>query len=192
MPTRKITLLEAWDRHRTFRRKKAKDLKISPRLLPLLRDPGVVASLAQQNVKMVALLPPTGTEVFRRFTLESLAEIERRMAEEAVEQERKKALNIEVAEEDLPKPAVDLEAGKALPFIYGDPPPELFNTPLEELDPFYKSHKTFIVITKGNTIFRFNAEPACYILTPFSILRRGSIKILIHSYPFNTSALEGW
>jgi voltage-gated sodium channel type IV alpha len=46
-----------------------------------------------------------------------------------------------VAEEDLPKPAVDLEAGKALPFIYGDPPPELFNTPLEELDPFYKSHK---------------------------------------------------
>uniref|UniRef100_A0A8C7U7C3 Sodium channel protein n=1 Tax=Oncorhynchus mykiss TaxID=8022 RepID=A0A8C7U7C3_ONCMY len=134
---------------------------------------------------MVALLPPTGTEVFRRFTLESLAEIERRMAEEAEEQERKKALNIEVAEEDLPKPAVDLEAGKALPFIYGDPPPELFNTPLEELDPFYKSHKTFIVITKGNTIFRFNAEPACYILTPFSILRRGSIKILIHSYPFN-------
>ncbi|XP_042163219.1 sodium channel protein type 4 subunit alpha B [Oncorhynchus tshawytscha] len=130
---------------------------------------------------MVALLPPTGTEVFRRFTLESLAEIERRMAEEAEEQERKKALNIEVAEEDLPKPAVDLEAGKALPFIYGDPPPELFNTPLEELDPFYKSHKTFIVITKGNTIFRFNAEPACYILTPFSILRRGSIKILIHS-----------
>ncbi|CDQ78041.1 unnamed protein product [Oncorhynchus mykiss] len=150
-----------------------------------LADPGVVAFLAQQNAKMVALLPPTGTEVFRRFTLESLAEIERRMAEEAEEQERKKALNIEVAEEDLPKPAVDLEAGKALPFIYGDPPPELFNTPLEELDPFYKSHKTFIVITKGNTIFRFNAEPACYILTPFSILRRGSIKILIHSYPFN-------
>uniref|UniRef100_A0A8C7U2H3 Sodium channel protein n=1 Tax=Oncorhynchus mykiss TaxID=8022 RepID=A0A8C7U2H3_ONCMY len=115
---------------------------------------------------MVALLPPTGTEVFRHFTLESLVEIDRRMAEE-------------VAEQDLPKPAVDLETGKILPFIYGDPPCELFNTPLEELDPFYKSHKTFIVITKRNTIFRFNAEPACYILTPFSILRRGSIKILI-------------
>uniref|UniRef100_A0A674D7W4 Sodium channel protein n=1 Tax=Salmo trutta TaxID=8032 RepID=A0A674D7W4_SALTR len=123
---------------------------------------------------MVALLPPPGTEVFRHFTLESLVEIDRRMAEEAKEQERQKTLNIEVA-----KPAVDLEAGKTLPFIYGDPPCELFNTPLEELDPFYKSHKTFIVITKGNTIFRFNAEPACYILTPFSILRRGSIKILI-------------
>uniref|UniRef100_A0A8C7U2E2 Sodium channel protein n=1 Tax=Oncorhynchus mykiss TaxID=8022 RepID=A0A8C7U2E2_ONCMY len=128
---------------------------------------------------MVALLPPTGTEVFRHFTLESLVEIDRRMAEEAKEQERQKTLNIEVAEQDLPKPAVDLETGKILPFIYGDPPCELFNTPLEELDPFYKSHKTFIVITKRNTIFRFNAEPACYILTPFSILRRGSIKILI-------------
>uniref|UniRef100_A0A8C7D7C5 Sodium channel protein n=1 Tax=Oncorhynchus kisutch TaxID=8019 RepID=A0A8C7D7C5_ONCKI len=113
---------------------------------------------------MVALLPPTGTEVFRRFTLESLAEIERRMAEEAEEQERK-------------KPAVDLEAGKALPFIYGDPPPELFNTPLEELDPFYKSHKTFIVITKGNTIFRFNAEPAYLntIIMPCYFLNMGTL-----------------
>uniref|UniRef100_A0A8C7FPW3 Sodium channel protein n=1 Tax=Oncorhynchus kisutch TaxID=8019 RepID=A0A8C7FPW3_ONCKI len=125
---------------------------------------------------MVALLPPTGTDVFRHFTLESLVEIDRRMAEEAKEQGRQKTLNFE---QDLPKPAVDLETGKILPFIYGDPPCELFNTPLEELDPFYKSHKTFIVITKRNTIFRFNAEPACYILTPFSILRRGSIKMLI-------------
>uniref|UniRef100_A0A8C7FPE5 Sodium channel protein n=1 Tax=Oncorhynchus kisutch TaxID=8019 RepID=A0A8C7FPE5_ONCKI len=146
---------------------------------PLLRDPSVVASLTQQNAKMVALLPPTGTDVFRHFTLESLVEIDRRMAEEAKEQGRQKTLNFEVAKQDLPKPAVDLETGKILPFIYGDPPCELFNTPLEELDPFYKSHKTFIVITKRNTIFRFNAEPACYILTPFSILRRGSIKMLI-------------
>lgn len=44
--------------------------------------------------------------------------------------------------------------------------------------------QTFVVITRGNTIFRFNAEPACYILTPFSVVRRGAIKILIHSYPF--------
>uniref|UniRef100_A0A9J8A862 Sodium channel protein n=1 Tax=Cyprinus carpio carpio TaxID=630221 RepID=A0A9J8A862_CYPCA len=114
---------------------------------------------------MARLLPPNGTDVFRPFTLESLAEIERRMAEEAVEQEQMKAQDIEVPEEDLPKPSSDLEAGKALPFIYGDPPPNLLNVPLEELDPFYKAKKTFIVVTKGNTIFRFNAEPACYILT---------------------------
>uniref|UniRef100_A0A8B9HSH0 Sodium channel protein n=1 Tax=Astyanax mexicanus TaxID=7994 RepID=A0A8B9HSH0_ASTMX len=134
---------------------------------------------------MACLLPPTGTDVFRRFTPETLVEIERRMVEEASEQERKKALNIEVAEEDLPKPSSDLEAGKSLPFIYGDPPPELLNVPLEDLDPYYKAQKTFIVISKGNTINRFNAESACYILNPFSPVRRGAIRILIHSYPLN-------
>ncbi|KAI4892946.1 hypothetical protein NFI96_032354, partial [Prochilodus magdalenae] len=151
-----------------------------------LRDPKVVASLAQQNAKMASLLPDTGTNVFRRFTPESLVEIERHMADEAAERERKKALNIEIPEEDLPKPSKDLEAGKPLPFIYGDPPPEFLNIPLEELDPYYKAQKTFIVISKGNTINRFNAEPACYILSPFSPVRRGAIRVLIHSYPLNT------
>lgn len=50
--------------------------------------------------------------------------------------------------------------------------------------------QTFIVITKGNTIFRFNAEPACYILSPFSVVRRGAIKILIHSYPLHYCCLN--
>lgn len=104
-----------------------------------MKDPEVVASLTQQNAKMASLLP--GAHVFRPFTRESLGEIERRMAEEAAEQERMKAENIEVDEEDLPKPSRDLEAGKALPFIYGDPPSKLLNVPLEELDPFYKAKK---------------------------------------------------
>ncbi|XP_073698378.1 sodium channel protein type 4 subunit alpha B [Garra rufa] len=130
---------------------------------------------------MASLLPPTGTNVFRPFTLESLAEIERRMAEEAAEQEQLKPQKVEVDEENLPKPSSDLEAGKVLPFIYGDPPPNLLNVPLEELDPFYKAQKTFIVVTKGNTIFRFNAEPACYVLSPFNPIRRVAIRILIHS-----------
>uniref|UniRef100_A0A8D3BYD8 Sodium channel protein n=1 Tax=Scophthalmus maximus TaxID=52904 RepID=A0A8D3BYD8_SCOMX len=98
---------------------------------------------------MAPLLPPVGAEVFRRFTSASLEEIQRRH---------------EIAEEDIPKPASDLEAGKPLPFIYGEPPPELLNTPLEELDPFYQSQKTFIVLSKGNIIYRFNAESSCYIL----------------------------
>ncbi|KAJ3601039.1 hypothetical protein NHX12_032012 [Muraenolepis orangiensis] len=89
-----------------------------------------------------------------------------------------------IAEEDLPRPTSDLEAGKTLPFIYGNPPPELINTPLEELDSYYQSRKTFIVINKGSSLFRFNADPACYLLSPFSILRKTAIKILIHSYPF--------
>lgn len=183
MPTREITLLDLLARQRQHRYETicGKKKETSPPLLRLLRDPGVVRRLALQDAKMAALLPPIGTEVFRRFSPASLAEIERRAAEEAAEQERKKAQNIEVAEEDLPKPTSDLEAGKTLPFIYGDPPPGLFNTPLEELDPYYQAQKTFIVITKGNTIFRFNAEPACYMLSPFSPLRRGAIKILIHS-----------
>ncbi|KAG5279584.1 hypothetical protein AALO_G00079370, partial [Alosa alosa] len=136
------------------------------------------------------LLPTDGTDVFRRFTPESLAAIERRMEEEAAEQERLKELNPKAPEKDeeddenLPKPSSDLEAGKALPFIYGDLPPELFNIPLEELDPYYQAQKTFIVINKGNTIFRFNAEPACYCLSPFSIVRQIAIKVLIHSYPY--------
>ncbi|XP_029283656.1 sodium channel protein type 4 subunit alpha B-like [Cottoperca gobio] len=130
---------------------------------------------------MAPLLPPVGSEVFRRFRPKSLEEIQRRQEVEEKEQQRRKEKNIEVAEEDLPKPASDLEAGKPLPFIYGDPPPEFLNTPLEELDPFYQSQKTFIVLGKGNIIYRFNAEPACYLLSPFSRLRNAAIRILIHS-----------
>uniref|UniRef100_A0AAQ5WZB1 Sodium channel protein n=1 Tax=Amphiprion ocellaris TaxID=80972 RepID=A0AAQ5WZB1_AMPOC len=108
------------------------------------------------DAKMPSLLPPVGTEVFRRFTPASLEEIQRRYEVEEKERQRRKERNIE--------PASDLEAGKPLPFIFGDPPPNLLNTPLEELDPFYQSHKTFIVLSKGNVIYRFNAEPACYLL----------------------------
>ncbi|XP_045924804.1 sodium channel protein type 4 subunit alpha A [Micropterus dolomieu] len=124
---------------------------------------------------MANLLPPPGTDAFRRFTRESLAEIER------LAEERKKAAEVEGHEEET-APYADLEAGKSLPMIFGDPPKELLNTPLEDMDPFYKTQKTFIVISKGNTIYRFNAEPACYILSPFSLIRRGAIKILIHSF----------
>uniref|UniRef100_A0A3B5PZU8 Sodium channel protein n=1 Tax=Xiphophorus maculatus TaxID=8083 RepID=A0A3B5PZU8_XIPMA len=134
---------------------------------------------------MAPLLPPVGAEVFRRFTPASLEEIQRRHEAEEKEQQIRKEQNIEIAEEDLPKPASDLEAGKPLPFIYGDPPAEFLNIPLEELDPFYQSQKTFIVLSKGNVIYRFNAEPACYVLSPFSPLRIFSIRILIHSYPLS-------
>ncbi|NWX75551.1 SCN4A protein, partial [Alca torda] len=43
------------------------------------------------------------------------------------------------------KPSSDLEAGKNLPLIYGDPPLELIGTPLEDLDPFYKDKKQGLV-----------------------------------------------
>ncbi|KAK5602625.1 Sodium channel protein type 4 subunit alpha A [Crenichthys baileyi] len=127
---------------------------------------------------MANLLPPPGIKVFRPFTEKSLVEITR------LEEERKKSAEAEAHDQGEPvRPHLDLEAGKSLPLIYGDPPPEMLNTPLEDLDPFYKAQKaslspsqqnhtivhTFVVISKGNTIYRFNAEPACYILSPFSL-----------------------
>lgn len=88
---------------------------------------------------MAILLPPPGTHAFRPFTQESLAEIKR------LKEERKKAAEVEGHEEEEPDvPNADLEAGKSLPMIYGDPPPDLLNTPLEDLDPFYKSQKVSV------------------------------------------------
>lgn len=85
---------------------------------------------------MANLLSPPGIDAFHPFTEKSLAEIER------LKEKRKKAGEVEGQEEQEPEaPNADLEAGKSLPMIYGDPPSELLNTPLEDLDPFYKAQK---------------------------------------------------
>ncbi|CAM2100403.1 unnamed protein product [Caretta caretta] len=82
-------------------------------------------------------------------------------------------------DENGPKPNSDLEAGKSLPFIYGDIPPGMVSEPLEDLDPYYINKKTFIVLNRGKAIFRFSATSALYILTPFNPLRKIAIKILV-------------
>ncbi|GCB75619.1 hypothetical protein scyTo_0018236, partial [Scyliorhinus torazame] len=128
---------------------------------------------------MALLFVPSGPHCLRRFTRESLAAIERRIAEEQTISTRKAGK--EESEEEKPTPHVDLEAGKQLPLIYGDMPSQLIGQPLEDLDAFYSSKKTFIVINKGKTIFRFSAAPALYLLTPFHTVRRIAIKILVHS-----------
>uniref|UniRef100_A0A8C0BHE7 Sodium channel protein n=1 Tax=Buteo japonicus TaxID=224669 RepID=A0A8C0BHE7_9AVES len=122
-----------------------------------------------------------GPENLRPFTPASLAAIEQRIAE--AEALKVKQQHMELPEEEEIKPRSDLEAGKNLPLIYGDPPLELIGTPLEDLDPFYKDKKTFIVLNKGKSIFRFSATPALYLLGPFHPVRRGAIKVLVHSYP---------
>ncbi|KAM9657450.1 sodium channel protein type 4 subunit alpha isoform 2-T2 [Morphnus guianensis] len=120
-----------------------------------------------------------GPENLRPFTPASLAAIKQRIAEaEALKVKRQ---HVELPEEEEIKPRSDLEAGKNLPLIYGDPPLELIGTPLEDLDPFYKDKKTFIVLNKGKSIFRFSATPALYLLGPFHPVRRGAIKVLVHS-----------
>ncbi|MBN3306219.1 SCN2A protein, partial [Amia calva] len=131
---------------------------------------------------MAQLLVPPGTESFHLFCQESLDTIEKRIAEEKAK--KPKAERYDDDDENGPKPNSDLEAGKSLPFIYGDIPKGMVSEPLEDLDPYYMNEKTFIVLNRGKAIFRFNATPALYILSPFNILRRISIKILVHSYPF--------
>uniref|UniRef100_A0A8C3RNK4 Sodium voltage-gated channel alpha subunit 1 n=1 Tax=Chelydra serpentina TaxID=8475 RepID=A0A8C3RNK4_CHESE len=129
-----------------------------------------------------SVLVPPGPDSFHYFTRESLAAIEQRIAAEKAKcskQDRKDN------DENGPKPNGDLEAGKSLPFIYGDIPPGMVSEPLEDLDPYYINKKTFIVLNRGKAIFRFSATSALYILTPFNPLRKIAIKILVHSYPFH-------
>ncbi|EGW09056.1 Sodium channel protein type 9 subunit alpha [Cricetulus griseus] len=128
----------------------------------------------------MAMLPPPGPQSFVYFTKQSLALIEQRISEEKAKEHKDEKKE---DDEEGPKPSSDLEAGKQLPFIYGDIPPGMVSEPLEDLDPYYADKKTFIVLNKGKAIFRFNATPALYMLSPFSPLRRISIKILVHSYP---------
>ncbi|NXL43521.1 SCN2A protein, partial [Podilymbus podiceps] len=129
-----------------------------------------------------ALLVPPGPESFRYFTRDSLAAIEKRSAEEKAQKPKQEHTDDD--DENGPKPNSDLEAGKTLPFIYGDIPPGMVSEPLEDLDPYYINKKTFIVLNKGKAIFRFSATSALYILTPFNPIRKIAIKILVHSYPF--------
>ncbi|XP_039379416.1 sodium channel protein type 5 subunit alpha-like isoform X6 [Mauremys reevesii] len=109
---------------------------------------------------------------FCKFTRESLAAIEKRIAakKECVGQKP----------EEKPRPQLDLKTFQKLPALYGNPPQELIGEPLEDLDPYYSDHKTFMVLNKGKTIFRFTATRALCILSPFHSIRRAAIKILVH------------
>ncbi|XP_026870578.2 sodium channel, voltage-gated, type I-like, alpha isoform X5 [Electrophorus electricus] len=126
------------------------------------------------------MLATPGPDSFRPFTRESLQAIEARIAEENA-RKTKEEWERNTDDEPKPKPNSDLVAGKKLPFIYGDIPTGMVSTQLEDLDPFYCNQKTFIVLNKGKTIFRFSATPALFILSPFNPLRRISVKILVHS-----------
>lgn len=86
---------------------------------------------------MAKMVPTTRTKVLHRFTPESLAQIEKFIEEQKAREESE-----DVDLETRPTaPSSDLEAGKTLPMIYGDPPEELLNTALEDIDPFYKTQK---------------------------------------------------
>uniref|UniRef100_A0A8D2NI56 Sodium channel protein n=1 Tax=Zonotrichia albicollis TaxID=44394 RepID=A0A8D2NI56_ZONAL len=134
--------------------------------------------------RWLAMLVPPGPDSFFYFTEESLAAIEKRIADEKFHCHQEEPADDAGHEADHLGPNNDLEAGKTLPFIYGDIPPGMVCEPLEDLDPYYINKKTFIVLDKAKTIHRFSATPALYLLSPFNITRRLAIKILVHSYPF--------
>ncbi|XP_028305146.1 sodium channel protein type 4 subunit alpha A-like isoform X2 [Gouania willdenowi] len=159
-----MSFLDFWSVLRS--RSEQTELKLSPQHLErLLSDNGIRSALRCDSV--LSLLPPAGSAVFRRFTAQSMKDIQHQAKETGTE---------------MPKPSYHLEAEKPLPFFYKDPPPEILYTPLEELDPFYKSEKTFLVLSRGNVLHRFNAESSCFILSPLSRLRTASIKVLLHPF----------
>uniref|UniRef100_A0A663DYF3 Sodium channel protein n=1 Tax=Aquila chrysaetos chrysaetos TaxID=223781 RepID=A0A663DYF3_AQUCH len=112
---------------------------------------------------------------FLLFTYESLAAIEKRIAAKRNCQRN----TIDQKPKEKPRPQLDLKAFQKLPALYGNPPPELIGEPLEDLDPYYKDRKIFIVLNKQKIIFRFTATRALWILSPFHPIRRTAIKILV-------------
>ncbi|CAJ1055771.1 hypothetical protein PFLUV_G00092590 [Xyrichtys novacula] len=171
----RMSLFEFWrtrkERGQVLQR--SRETKLSPsELKQLLCDSGVRAALG--GSKVASLLPPVDKEVFRRFTAASQEESQQQHDAKKEEDNDKDTMI------GQPRPAEDLEAGKPLPFFYGDPPPELLNTPLEELDPFYQSEQTFLVLGRGNVIHRFSSGPSCFLFRPLSPVRIAAIRVLIH------------
>ena len=85
-------------------------------------------------------MAPPGPDSFKKFTPESLANIEKRILEEKNKKPpkpRSDSSHRDADDENERKPNSDLEAGKSLPFIYGEIPKGLVAVPLEDLDPFY-------------------------------------------------------
>lgn len=97
------------------------------------------------------LVPPPGPESLRLLTRESVVAIEKRFAEEKAKKPSKDRRDDD--DENGPKPNSDLEAGKGLPFIYGDLPSEMVTEPMEDLDPYYSNKRVrdLMVITASTS-----------------------------------------
>ena len=90
-----------------------------------------------------SVLVPPGPDSFQYFTRESLAAIEQRIAAEKAKNSKQERKDND--DENGPKPNSDLEAGKTLPFIYGDIPPGMVSEPLEDMDPYYINKKVSLI-----------------------------------------------
>lgn len=88
------------------------------------------------------------TTNFRRFTPESLVEIEKRIAAKQESKKVKEKFRRQKDQKEKPRPQLDLKACNQLPKFYGTLPAELIGEPLEDLDPFYSTHR--VRATGGN------------------------------------------
>lgn len=97
--------------------------------------------MQDEKMEQPVLVPP-GPDSFQYFTRESLAAIEQRIAAEKAKNSKQDRKD---DDENGPKPNSDLEAGKTLPFIYGDIPPGMVSEPLEDMDPYYINKKVSLL-----------------------------------------------
>lgn len=81
------------------------------------------------------------TTNFRRFTPESLVEIEKRIAAKQAVKKTKEKPRVQKGQKEKARPQLDLKACNQLPKFYGELPAELVGEPLEDLDPFYSTHR---------------------------------------------------
>ncbi|XP_004642272.1 sodium channel protein type 10 subunit alpha [Octodon degus] len=122
------------------------------------------------------------TTNFQRFTPESLAEIEKQIAAYKAEKKVRNKHGEKKGQEEKLRPQLDLKACNQLPKFYGELPAELVGEPLEDLDAFYRTHRTFMVLNKGRTISRFSATRALWLFSPFNFIRRTAIKVSVHAW----------
>lgn len=140
-------------------------------------------------------LVPLGPHCLRPFTPESLAAIEQRAVEEEARLQRNKQMEIEEPER---KPRSDLEAGKNLPLIYGDPPPEVIGIPLEDLDPYYSDKKVWV--WEGSIFLCLLSICLSVLWTQFlsppspdlhcAQQRQGHLPLLRHACPLHAEPLQ--
>ncbi|CAF4237268.1 unnamed protein product [Rotaria magnacalcarata] len=135
--------------------------------------------------------------VFREFTQESFQRIEQyrqeeteRIGFEKLQRETTQNddindmyhLNKSSKNEPNRAPNKELAVGQTLPRVLQHRfPPELIGIPIEEIDSYYRTEYTFVVVNRSNTIFRFSATRACFIFSPFNCFRRLAVRILTHS-----------
>ncbi|XP_019621227.1 PREDICTED: sodium channel protein type 2 subunit alpha-like isoform X2 [Branchiostoma belcheri] len=137
--------------------------------------------------------------MFHPFTRETLLEIEQRIEEEKAYEEA--ALSQPGSPAHSPPgspghhsgadrearpgsdaPDTELEAGRSLPTSLGRFPKKLYGRPVEDIDPYYRNKKTFMVVGKKGEIARFSATNGLWILSPFNPIRGLALYILVHPW----------